>query len=540
MSAFPSQPEQNFANQPPLRLNEGFVPQQVPQVEEADILDNDELISKMAMDGRGSRQIAPYATYDVVQQALENGYYTGLEALDFGTLPDGTPAALFTDKNGVRQAVRMSESRWFAALQQRADARVAMAKKMRNQRDADKLRPAIQNMTRELEQYAPGFGQYAELGMSENAGQTYQMVQEMYGRLKSADMEEQRLAAKELQKVVDDHDIKMRRGMTENWVKTESDKLDMAMSGALNDESLPEIERAELAQQIQADKFRLQQFAMYNPANAPVARSVSFPSYFFSKGNTRALEDLADMSISSIGSPALAKMSLQQRTAMLIQRAQTIAQNVGWTSRFNETDINIVAQVIQNRLMSQPSLGIMVPAYQMEQSPYQRQMTGGLVRGMREAASEEAQVAESRSLERQQKAAQTARTVADAAAATERARRMREMTPAEIAALEARTGYQEQRTESLRQETPARVRSEKASAAEKEARTRILGGGGPETAPATTKEIDLVPMRKRLEDAGFRIPDTGNFDQDFRALVDEVARTDPRRLDELERLLTEQ
>lgn len=540
MSAFPSQPEQNFANQPPLRLNEGFVPQQVPQVEEADILDNDELISKMAMDGRGSRQIAPYATYDVVQQALENGYYTGLEALDFGTLPDGTPAALFTDKNGVRQAVRMSESRWFAALQQRADARVAMAKKMRNQRDADKLRPAIQNMTRELEQYAPGFGQYAELGMSENAGQTYQMVQEMYGRLKSADMEEQRLAAKELQKVVDDHDIKMRRGMTENWVKTESDKLDMAMSGALNDESLPEIERAELAQQIQADKFRLQQFAMYNPANAPVARSVSFPSYFFSKGNTRALEDLADMSISSIGSPALAKMSLQQRTAMLIQRAQTIAQNVGWTSRFNETDINIVAQVIQNRLMAQPSLGIMVPAYQMEQSPYQRQMTGGLVRGMREAASEEAQAAESLSLERQQKAAQTARTVADAAAATERARRMREMTPAEIAALEARTGYQEQRTESLRQETPARVRSEKASAAEKEARTRILGGGGPETAPATTKEIDLVPMRKRLEDAGFRIPDTGNFDQDFRALVDEVARTDPRRLDELERLLTEQ
>jgi hypothetical protein len=117
---------------------------------------------------------------------------------------------------------------------------------------------------------------------------------------------------------------------------------------------------------------------------------------------------------------------------------------------------------------------------------------------------------------------------------------MREMTPAEIAALEARTGYQEQRTESLRQETPARVRSEKASAAEKEARTRILGSGGPETAPATTKEIDLVPMRKRLEDAGFRIPDTGNFDQDFRALVDEIARTDPRRLDELDRLLTEQ
>ena len=430
MTAFPSQePPTDFSQQKPLTLNEGFQQPPAPQ-EEFDPLYDDESISKAAMDARGSKQIAPYASFDVVQQALDNGYYTGLEAMDFGTLPDGTPAALFTDQNGMRQAIRLSPDKWFAAMQQRAEARVSMAKKMRNQRDAQRLRPAIADMTKELEAIAPGFREFAEIGMEENAPQTYALVQDVYRRMQEKDENEQRKLQAELRKVIDDRQMQMTQGLADNFVTTEIDGLDLQIEGVASNNALPEEVRMTRVLDLQRKKKNIERFGFLIPPAPNVARMASFPSFWFSQANPGALDDLADMSIQTVGFDNINSIAPQNRIPMLMQQAQTLARNIGWSMPFSPADIQIMSQVINDRMTHSSRPVMLAP------SGFSEQVAGASARFQRGEQAREAEMAmQEAKLETER--ARPYGTMASAESRLAAAERTRMMAPAESARVQA-------------------------------------------------------------------------------------------------------
>jgi len=349
MPAAPAQaappPPEGFANQPPMRLNEGFVQSQAP--EQASPLFDDESMKKAAMDPRGSREIAPYGTYQAVDQALTNGYYTGLEALDFGTLPDGTPAALFTDQKGQRQAIRMTTEQWFAALQQRAEGRIAMAQSIRRQQEAKRLSAPVQAMARELEDYAPGFSEYAALGLERDPNGTYVAVQRYYDRVKANDRE----AIAEMQNEADTTQLIVSQELADNWSTTTKNDYALQQRGFVENESIPEEIRAQRVQEIKRWQMNVDRFALLAPPAKGIARRVSFPSWYFSQSNPGALDDLADMAIQTVGYDNVMGMSQNQRIPMLVQQAQRLTRDIGWAVPFSQADIDIVSQTIADRLV---------------------------------------------------------------------------------------------------------------------------------------------------------------------------------------------
>lgn len=493
MTAFPSQePPTDFSQQKPLTLNEGFQRPVEPQ-EAPDPLYDDEAISKAAMDARGSRQIAPYASLDVVQQALDTGYYTGLEAMDFGTLPDGTPAALFTDQNGMRQAIRMAPEKWFAAMQQRADARVAMAKKMRNQRDAQRLRPAIADMTKELEGIAPGFREFAEIGMEENAPQTYALVQEVYRRAQEKDENEQRKLQAELRKVIDDRQMQMTQGLADNWVTTENDSLDLQIEGVASNNALPEEVRMTRILDIQRKKKNIERFGYLIPPAPSVARMASFPSFWFSQANPGALDDLADMSIQTVGFDNINSIAPQNRIPMLMQQAQTLARNIGWSMPFSPADIQIMSQVISDRMARANRPVIYAP------TGFSEEVAGAGERFRRgEQARESEQQMQQAKLETER--ARPYGTMASAEARLASAERTRMMAPAEEERMRAYT----ERLSMLAPAERDRILSQIDEAGAKAERTRAMTPVEAQRGEAAAEKTSAEAERIRSESAIMR------------------------------------
>ena len=456
MSALPNPPQTDFSQQKPLTLNEGFQRPEEPQ--EIDILSDDDMLKKAAMDPRGSREIAPYGSYEAVDQALTNGYYTGLEALDFGTLPDGTPAALFTDKNGQRQAIRMTQQQWFAAMQQRADARIGMAQQMRTQRDAKRLGPAIQQMTRELESYAPGFGEFAALGLERDPAGTYSTVQSFYDRVKRGDRE----AAREMQMQADKVGLQVGQSLAETWATQTNDNYATMQRGFVENESIPEEIRAQRVQEIKRWQMNTNRFALLAPPVGGIRRQASFPSWYFSQSNPGALDDLADMAIQTVGHDSIMGIAEQQRIPLLLQEAQRLTRNIGWTMPFNSADINIVSQVLAQRLMRAPRFQIVQPTDISRASPYEQAGIAGGVSEMRSGQAQE----------------QYATEMQRAKLRGEQARGERTMSEAQRAA---------------------------ASAEESRATTEAIRGTQPAGGGATQMSLSADAM-SRLEAAGIRIP----------------------------------
>jgi hypothetical protein len=517
MSAFPT-PDQptDFSKQAPLTLNEGFVrPQE--QAQAIDPLDDDEMIAQSAMDARGSRQIAPYATFDVVQQALENGYYTGLEAMDFGTLPDGTPAALFTDQNGMRQAVRMAPDRWFAAIRERADARVSMAKKARNARDAKRLRPAIADMAKEIEAIAPGFMEFADIGLEENAPQTYATVQDVYRRLQEKDETELRKLQAELQGAINGRQMQTIQGLADNFVQNTVDEMDLRAEGFMSNQSIPEEVRMMRALDLRRQQESVKRFGYLIPPASQVARTASFPSFYFSQGNPGALDDLADMSVQTLGYDNLTAMPQQQRVPMLMQQAQTLARNIGWSLPFNEADIQIMSQVMTDRLL-RLNRPIMAPTGESEA------VAGGLAR-VRASRAEQELSRQEREAKIQSERARGISSLASAERATASAERTRMMTPSEIAKIDAFTERMSMMAPAERERVLAQIekmQSEtertEASTQQTRAETQIMRGEQP-TAQITRSQDD--ELRSRASEMGLNVPE-GVPILDF--LVDESRR----------------
>ena len=364
MSAFPAGQPTNFANQPPLTLrpNEGFAaaPQ---QPEQPDPLMDDELLTQSALDPRGSREIAPFGTFGAVEQALENGYYTGLESLDFGTMPDGTPAVLFTDKAGQRQAIRLSEQQWLAALQQRSQARIGMAMQMRKKRDADRLRAPIRQMAQELESYAPGFGMFAESELERDPQGAYTAVQDMYARVQAKDES----ALRAMTQRVNATNLEVARMQAESFVNYKTDQYTSQMEGVMSDGTIPDYYKAQMEQHLRIKLLNLQQFGVYAPPDGSIVGAAAFPSYYMTTGNSNALVSMADMAISDLGRDAIDAMPPELRIATLTQRAEEMTRQVGWGRPWSPADRDIASKYIAQRLgpavMASAGGGAMRPIY---------------------------------------------------------------------------------------------------------------------------------------------------------------------------------
>lgn len=397
---------EGFANQPPMRLNDGFMRKETPS--EPDMLFDDESMKKAAMDPRGSREIAPYGTYQAVDQALTNGYYTGLEALDFGTLPDGTPAALFTDQKGQRQAIRMTTEQWFAALQQRAEGRIAMAQSIRRQQEAKRLSAPVEAMARELEEYAPGFSEYAALGLERDPNGTYVAVQKYYDRVKANDRE----AIMEMRQQADKTQLMVAQGLADNWATSTGENYALMQRGFVEDESIPEEIRAQRVQEIKRWQMNANRFALLAPPAAGIRRMASFPSYYYSQANPGALDDLADMAIQTVGYDNVMGMSQNQRIPMLVQQAQRLTRDIGWTVPFSQADIDIVSQTMADRLVRAPRTQIQPDMQQMNQ--FERAGVRGGVAEMRSGQAEQQYQRQMAQAKLQGERARAARTGAEA------------------------------------------------------------------------------------------------------------------------------
>lgn len=503
MSALPNMPEPtDFSKQAPFRLNEGFAQQEQPQ-EAPDVLGDDELLRASAMDARGSRQIAPFATYEAVDAAIEDGYYTGLEALDFGTLADGTPAAMFTDKNGVRQAVRMSEEKWFAAMQQRAQGRIALAQQMRTKRDADRLRPSIAKMAKELEAYAPGLAQYAEIGLERDPGRAYAEMQDYYSKIKAQDM----AALQELQFKIAKTNEEMTQAIADNWATKTNEEYQMMQEGFLNDSSIPEEVRTQRALEMRRWQKNVERFAYLIPPADQIRQNYSFVQWFVGQ-DPAALTDLADMTMQTFGEHNLKGYPEQMRLPVLVQKAQELARNLNWTRPFSQTDVQQVAAVIQQRMYggisAAPVMRIAQPEEVSQLSPYSQAMLRGA----------QGQIA------RGEEAAQYERRLREAKLESERTRAERTTAEAGRAAAGA---------ERTRAETDI---------------MRSIGrGGAPEAAAApqaAAPSINESRVRSALAAAGVEIPDSGNLPEDIMVAAQQLRAAGPQgrsRLMELQRVL---
>lgn len=437
----PSSPES-----PMIEPDEGMAPpaadgfmRQEQQQQQPDPLMDDELLKKAALDHRGSRQIAPYGTYEAVDAALTNGFYTGLEALDFGVLPDGTPAALFTDQRGQRQAIRMSQEQWSAGLQTRAQARIAMAKQMRNQQESQRLMPAVEKMGQELEAVAPGFMDYAAMNMEQDPRGTYSMVQGMYDKYKAGD----RQVMREMAKVADQTSLQVGQAQAESWAKNKNEMLTNQAEGIMDDDSIPEEFKAQYVQELKRKMASNNRFAYLTPPVGGIRRTASFPSWYASQSNPGAIDDLADTTITDIGYQNIAQLPRPQQIQFLMQRSMAISREIGWSMPFGQADIAMVSNALDRRLQSMSPPPMMQPNQVAgNQSPEAQQIRGTMSQ-MQRGQQEREQAT-------RQTEAKIAETEARALFGANRAEYAPEMSEAELAQKQANTGLTQARGKTAR------------------------------------------------------------------------------------------
>lgn len=471
----------DFSQQKPLTLqqNEGFAQQ--PQPEEAvDPLRDDAELRKAAMDHRGSRQIAPYGTYEAVGQALENGYYTGLEAMDFGTLPDGTPAALFTDKSGQRQAIRMTNEQWFAALQQRAKGRIDMAQGMRKQQDAERLKAPVAALGRELDAEVPGISQYLQVELEKNPSAAYAMAADMYGKVKAKD----EMVRMDMQKRVNGSLLETARAQAQNFVNYKSEEYLTKMQGIVENESLPPLMRAQMEQNVRMQLQTFNTFGTLAPPAGDIIPVVAFPSYYTNSFNTTAMTTMADYVINDVGREALMAMPEPLRLPMLVQRAEASTQQIGWSYPWSQPDKAMAAQFIANRLANSPEMNrqYQTPGQIGAMSPEQKALYTGRM-------SQQAE---------QQRGQQYQSEMEQAKLESQRAQALR----GEASAMQAQ----------------ASAESQQARAEQTRAVTGVIRGDKTQT------DAQLIPIVRELQAAGIQMRGTGNTLDDIMQLGVELSR----------------
>jgi hypothetical protein len=447
-------PDEGMA-QPPA---DGFM-RPAQQAQQPDPLMDDEALKAAALDHRGSRQIAPYGTYEAVDAAIQNGYYTGLEALDFGTLPDGTPAALFTDKRGQRQAIRMSQEQWSAGLQTRAQARIAMAKQMRNQQESQRLMPAVEKMAQELESVAPGFMDFAAMNMETDPRATYSNIQNMYDKFKAGD----RKVMQELEKVVNQASLTIGQGMAETWAKNTNEISTAQAEGVMDDESIPPLFKAQYIQRLKRKQLSVNRFAMLTPPEGGIRRTVSFPSWYASQSDPGAIDDLADTTINLVGYETVAQLPRPQQIQFLMQRSMAISREIGWSMPFGQGDIAMVSNALDRRLQAMSPPPMMQPNQLAgNQSPEAQQIRGTMSQ-MQRGQQEREQAT-------RQTEAKIAETEARALFGANRAEYAPQMSEAELAQKQANTGLTQARATTAQVDAQYAAARQQARIAEMRAR----------------------------------------------------------------------
>ena len=525
---------------------DGFMRPAQPQ-QQPDPLMDDELLKKAALDHRGSKQIAPYGTYESVDAALTNGFYTGLEALDFGVLPDGTPAALFTDKRGQRQAVRMSQEQWSAGLQTRAQARIAMAKQMRNQQESQRLMPAVEKMAQELESVAPGFMDFAAMNMETDPRATYSNIQNMYDKFKAGD----RQVIRELAKAADQASLQVGQAQAESWDK-QQEEMDIAQAeGVMDDESIPEEFKAQLVRDLRRKSFERKRFALNAPLTGNARRTASFPSWYASQSNPGAIDDLADQAINGVGYQNISGIPRPQQIQFLMQRAMEISRNIGWTVPFGQGDIAMVSNALDRRLQAYQPLQMMQPNQVAGNQAPEAQQIRGTMSQMQRSQQEREQAT-------RQTEAKIAETEARALWGANRAEFAPQMSEAELAQKQANTGLTQARATTAQVDAQyaaarqqARIAEMRARAAQGDAESErklaevdVLLGLTPEEAKAAktqreterkSRSAEVAPSKQQAQsgspdereafirslaaEAGIEMEDTGNIKNDVMSTI---------------------
>lgn len=524
------------------------------QQQQPDPLMDDELLKKAALDHRGSRQIAPYGTYEGVDAALTHGFYTGLEALDFGVLPDGTPAALFTDKRGQRQAVRMSQEQWSAGLQTRAQARIAMAKQMRNQQESQRLMPAVEKMAQELETAAPGFMDYAAMNMENDPRGTYSMVQSMYDKFKAGDKQVMR----EMAKAADQASLQVGQSQAESWAKNKNEMMTTQAEGIMDDDSIPDEFKAQYIQDLRRKQASTNRFALLAPPVGGIRRTASFPSWYASQSNPGAIDDLADTTITDVGYQNIAQLPRPQQIQFLMQRSMAISREIGWSMPFGQADIAMVSNALDRRLQSMSPPPMMQPNQVAgNQAPEAQQIRGTMSqmqRGQqeREQATQMAQAkiaeTESRALFGQNRAefapAMSQAELESKQARTGQTQASTGLTQARAASAQVDAQYAAARQQARIAEMRARAAQGDAESERKLAEVDVLLGLTPEEAKAAktqreterkSRNTEPAPtsqqsqsgspdereafIRSLAAEAGIQMEDTGNIKNDVMSTI---------------------
>lgn len=532
---------------------DGFMRPAQPQ-QQPDPLMDDELLRKAALDHRGSRQIAPFGTYESVDAALTNGFYTGLEALDFGVLPDGTPAALFTDKRGQRQAVRMSQEQWSAGLQTRAQARIAMAKQMRNQQESQRLMPAVEKMGQEMETAIPGFMDYAALNMENDPRGTYSMVQSMYDKFKAGDKQVMR----EMAKAADQASLQVGQAQAESWAKNKNEVLTTQAEGIMDDDSIPEEFKAQYVQELRRKMASNNRFAFLTPPVGGIRRTASFPSWYASQSNPGAIDDLADTTITDVGYQNIAQLPRPQQIQFLMQRSMAISREIGWSMPFGQADIAMVSNALDRRLQSMSPPPMMQPNQVAgNQSPQAQEIRGTMSqmqRGQqeREQATQMAQAkiaeTESRALFGQNRAefapAMSQAELESKQARTGQTQASTELTQARATSAQVDAQYAAARQQARIAEMRARAAQGDAESERKLAEVDVLLGLTPEEAKAAktqreterkSRSAEVAPSKQQVQsgspdereafirslaaEAGIEMEDTGNIKNDVMSTI---------------------
>lgn len=524
------------------------------QQQQPDPLMDDELLKKAALDHRGSRQIAPFGTYESVDAALTNGFYTGLEALDFGVLPDGTPAALFTDKRGQRQAVRMSQEQWSAGLQTRAQARIAMAKQMRNQQESQRLMPAVEKMAQELETAAPGFMDYAAMNMENDPRGTYSMVQSMYDKFKAGDKQVMR----EMAKAADQTSLQVGQAQAENWAKNKNEMMTTQAEGIMDDDSIPDEFKAQYLQDLRRKQASTNRFALLAPPVGGIRRTASFPSWYASQSNPGAIDDLADTTINDVGYQNIAQLPRPQQIQFLMQRSMAISREIGWSMPFGQADIAMVSNALDRRLQSMSPPPMMQPNQVAGNQAPEAQQIRGTMSQMQRGQQEREQAT-------RQTEAKIAETESRALFGQNRAEFAPAMSQAELESKQARTGqtqastdltqaratsaqvdarYAAERQQARIAEMRARAAQGDAESERKLAEVDVLLGLTPEEAKAAKTQRETERKSRRVEpapsqqqtqsgspdereafirslaaEAGIEMEDTGNIKNDVMSTI---------------------
>lgn len=488
MTALPNMPQ---VPQPPELLaapNEGLA-RPAAQEQAYDPLRDPDALRTAAFDHRGSKQIAPFGSWEAVGAALSDGYYTGLEAMDFGTLPDGTPAALFTDQNGQRQAIRMSAEHWTAALQQRAKGRMDMAQQMRIAEDAKRLGPAIQQMSKTVESVVPGYSAYASVIAERDPVAAFTAVQRASQAIEGQRQAE--IAA--MRAEVDGFRMELNSASAQKWMETNASAYQDMAQGFLNDETIPMPQRMQRAGEVYRWQKNLEYFIGYIPPSGEMGSTMSFPTFFSTVNpDIGAIEDLVDVSMSLLGPSNINSYPIEQQTMWVVQKAQEAARNIGWTVPFSRMDIDNISAVYQRKAAMRNGMAIGQPP--AAQGPYQQAQERGQV-GRFQAAQAQAQY--------------------EAA--------MREAELQQQQATAQKTGAEAQRTQA--QTASERQRSDRTQAQVEQtmAETQLMRGEQPVPGPAS-QTYRVNSFRKAVEYGGFPFEDTGNLVEDIRKTTAALAR----------------